>query len=179
MRYFSLYVDKKEGNLGWLPYLIYQLSSIQGSAKNIKSRVEIKHFSIVRTHESRLSPDSLWLLLDSRTRTRTLTHWTRTRTRTLVQWTRTRTRTLVKWTRTHTWWTRTLVLWTRTRTRTLALWTRTHCRTHESGLTPTLQHWTHYRKVVSSNPISAVASTLGPKRKIVSSKMDVMFPKRT
>ena len=47
MRYFSLYVDKKEGNLGWLPYLIYQLSSIQGSAKNIKSRVEIKHFSIV------------------------------------------------------------------------------------------------------------------------------------
>ena len=85
-----------------------------------------------------LSPDSLWLLLDSRTRTRTRTHWTRTRTRTLVQWTRTRTRTLVKWTRTHTWWTRTLVLWTRTRTRTLALWTRTHCRTHESGLTPTL-----------------------------------------
>ena len=34
------------------------------------------------------------------------------------------------------WWTRTLAWWTRTRT--LALWTRTHCRTHESGLTPTL-----------------------------------------
>ena len=84
------------------------------------------------THESRLSPDSspdsLWLLLDSRTRT--LTHWTRTRTRTQVQWTRTRTRTLVQWTRTPTWW---------TRTRTLALCTRTHCRTHESGLTPTLR----------------------------------------
>ena len=94
------------------------------------------------THESRLSPDSspdsLWLLLDSRTRTRTLAHWTRTRT--LVQWTRTRTRTLIQWTRTHTWWTRALAWWTRTRTRTLALWTRTHCRTHESGLTPTLLH---------------------------------------
>ena len=92
------------------------------------------------THDSRLSPDSFWLLLDSRTRTRTLTHWTRTRTRTLVQWTRTRTRTLVQWIRIHTWWTRTLAWWTRTRTRTLALWTRTHCRTHESGLTPTLGH---------------------------------------
>ena len=101
----------------------------------IKSRVEIKHFSIVGLMSSgwvrtqvRTHSDFCW------TRTRTLTHWTRT----LVQWTRTRTRTLVKWTRTHTWWTRTLVLWTRTRTRTLALWTRTHCRTHESGLTPTL-----------------------------------------
>ena len=120
LRLISLYVNKKGGNLGWLPI--------------------IKALFYCWTHESRLSPDSspdsLWLLLDSQTRTRTLTHWTRTRT--LVQWTRTRTRTLVQWTRTHTWWTRTLARWTGTRTRTLALWTRTHCRTHESGLTPTL-----------------------------------------
>ena len=43
-----------------------------------------------------------------------------------------------------------------------------------------LEHWTHDRKVVSSNPILAVASTLiRPKSNTVSSEMDhraMMFP---
>ena len=98
--------------------------------KIIKSRVRIKHFSIVGFTQVRTHSDFCW----TRNRTRTLTYWTRTRT--LVQWTPTRTGTLVQWTRTHTWWTPTLAWWTGTQT--LALWTRTHCWTHESGLTPTL-----------------------------------------